>query len=97
VIRPEDGATIRRWQYARFEPGTDLEHTIDRYQVVRDGQMISSEEHHQSPATRSYTQQQAIVIYQEAGLKNIQVLREFTFEPAKPEDMTFSVLGFKTN
>src|SRR5919106_1182831 len=30
VIRPEDGATIRRWQYAHFDPDRDLEHTIDR-------------------------------------------------------------------
>jgi SAM-dependent methyltransferase len=97
VIRPDDGATIRRWQYVRFEPETDLEHTIDRYEVLRDGKVVASEEHHQSPATRSYTQQQAIVLYQEAGFKNIQVLREFTFEPAKPEDVTFSVLGFKPN
>ncbi len=57
--------------------------------------MVASEEHRQSPATRSYTQGQAIALYQEAGFKDIQVLREFTFEPAKREDMTFSVLGFK--
>ena len=97
VTRPEDGATVRRWQYARFDPETDLEHTIDRYEILSDGKVVASEEHQQSPATRSYTQQQAIVLYQEAGFKNIQVLREFTFEPAKPEDMTFSVLGFKPN
>lgn len=97
AIRPEDEATVRRWQYARFDPETDLEHTIDRYEILRDGQVIASEEHHQSPATRSYTQQQAIALYQEAGFKDIQVLREFTFEPVKPEDMTFSVLEFKPN
>ena len=97
VVRPEDDATIRRWSYTRFDPKTELEHSIDSYEILRDGVVISSEEHHRSPATRSYTQQQVIVLYEEAGLKNIQVLREFTFEPAKPEDLTFSVLGFKTN
>jgi ubiquinone/menaquinone biosynthesis C-methylase UbiE len=95
VVRPEDNATVRRWQYSRFDPETDLEHTIDRYEIVRDGKVIASEEHHQSPATRSYTQEQAIVLYQEAGFKDIQVFHEFTFEPAKPEDDTFCVLGFK--
>jgi hypothetical protein len=95
VIRPEDGATIRRWSHTRFDPATDFEHAIDRYEIIQDGQVIASEEHHQSPATRSYTQEQAIKLYQDAGFKDIQVLREFTFEPAKPEDMTFSVLGFK--
>lgn len=95
VVRPQDGATIRRWTYTRFDPQTGLEHTIDRYEILRDGQTVASEEHHQSPATRSYTQAQSIVLYEEAGFKDIQVLKEFTFEPANPEDMTFSVLGFK--
>ena len=95
VVRPEDGATVRRWQYSRFDPDTDLEHTIDRYEIVRDGKVTASEEHHQSPATRSYTQGQAIVLYQEAGFKDIQVFHEFTFEPVKPEDDIFCVLGFK--
>lgn len=95
VIRPEDGATIRRWSLVRFDPQTDLEHTIDRYEILREGQVTTSEEHHQSPATRSYTQDQAIALYREAGFEDIQVFHEFTFEPVKPEDMTFCVLGFK--
>ena len=95
VIRPEDGATIRRWQYSRFDPETNLEHAIDRYEIVKDGKVIASEEHNQSPATRSYTQQQAIALYEEGGFKDIQVFHEFTFEPVKPDDDTFCVLGFK--
>jgi SAM-dependent methyltransferase len=95
VVRPEDGATVRRWQYSRFDPNTDFEHTIDRYEIVRDGQVVSSEEHRQSPATRSYTQQQAIALYEESSFENIQLFHEFTFEPVRPEDTVFSVLGFK--
>jgi ubiquinone/menaquinone biosynthesis C-methylase UbiE len=95
VIRPEDGATIRRWSYTRFDPDTDYEHAIDRYEIMRDGAVIASEEHHQSPATRSYTQQQTIALYENAGFKDITVFHEFTFEPVKAEDTLFSVLGFK--
>lgn len=95
AIRPEDGATIRRWQYSRFDPQTDLEHTIDRYEIIRDGNVVASEEHKQSPATRSYTQQQAIALYQEAGFKDREVFHEFTFEPVRAEDDTFCVLGLK--
>jgi SAM-dependent methyltransferase len=95
VVRPEDGATIRRWQYSRFDPDTDLEHTIDRYEVIRDGNLIASEEHHQSPATRSYTQAQAVKLYQAAGFKDIQIFHDFTFDPVKPEDTVFCVLGLK--
>ena len=97
VIRPEDSATIRRWSFVRFDPSTDLEHTIDRYEILRDGQIIASEEHRQSPATRSYTQGQAVSLYEKAGFRDIQVFHEFTFEPVRPEDITFSVLGSRPN
>lgn len=96
VVRPEDGATIRRWQYSRFDPHTDLEYTIDRYEIIRDGNVIASEEHHQSPGTRSYTQHQAVALYQEAGFEDIQVFHDFTFDQVKPEDTVFCVLGFRT-
>lgn len=95
ALRPEDGATIRRWQHSRFDPETDFEHTIDRYQILRDGEVIASEEHSQSPATRSYTQRQASALYRAAGFTDIQVFHEFTFEPVRPDDTTFCVLGFK--
>ncbi len=95
AIRPEDGTTIRRWQYSRFDPATELEHTIDRYEIIKDGRVIQSEEHHQSPATRSYTQEQAINLYKQAGFKEILVFSGFTFEPVKPEDTIFSIIGSK--
>ena len=60
AVRPDDGATIRRWTYTRFDPETDFEHTVDRYEIIRDSKVIESEEHHQSPASRSYTREQAI-------------------------------------
>lgn len=95
VVRPEDGSTIRRWSSVRFDPDTGLEHSIDRYEVIRNGEVTEFEEHYQSPATRSYTQEQAVELYEKAGLKDIQVFHEFTFEPVRPESMTFCVLGFK--
>jgi SAM-dependent methyltransferase len=95
VVRPEDGATVRRWQYSRFDPDTDLEHTIDRYEILRDGTVFASEEHHQSPATRSYTQPQAAALYEQAGFQDVQVFHEFTFETVMPRDTTFCVLGLK--
>ena len=95
VVRPEDGATIRRWQYSRFHPETESEDTIDRYEIIRDGKLITSEEHQQSPGTRSYTQEQAVTLYQRAGFKDIQVFSEFTFEPVKLTDTVFSIIGTK--
>lgn len=95
AVRPEDGATVRRWQYSRFDPAAELEHTIDRYEIIKDGQVIQAEEHHQSPATRSYTQEQAIDLYKRAGFQEILVYSSFTFEPVKPEDTVFSIIGIK--
>ena len=95
VVRPEDGATVRRWQHARFDPETELEHTIDRYEIIREGNVFASEEHRQSPATRSYTQEQAMTLYQNTGFKDIQVFSEFTFEPVKLTDTVFSIIGVK--
>ena len=95
VVNPEDGLTYRRWSHTRYDPATRLEHTIDRYEVLRDGKVIASEEHVQSPATLSYTQEQAKDLYQSAGFKDIQIFHEFTFEPVRPDDTTFCVLGFK--
>jgi ubiquinone/menaquinone biosynthesis C-methylase UbiE len=94
--RPEDNATIRRWQHTRFDPETNLEHTIDRYEIIMDGQVVESEEHKQSPATRSYTQEQATNLYEEAGFNNIQIYSGFTFDPVKSEDLLFSLIGFKS-
>jgi hypothetical protein len=56
-VRPGDGAIVRRWSFSRYDPETQLEHTEDRYEVVRDGVILSNEYHSRSPATREYTQQ----------------------------------------
>ncbi len=92
-VRPEDGALIRRWSRAVFEPDRQLEHTQDRYEVIQEGEVIQTEEHQRSPATRWYTQEQAVRLYEEAGFTNIRLYRKFTREPASPQDTLFSVLG----
>ncbi len=49
--------------------------------------------HTRSPATRWYTQPQALRLYQEAGFTGMQVFKEFSQEAASPEDTLFSILG----
>jgi hypothetical protein len=70
-----------------------LESTEDRYEVLRDGAVIATEMHVSSPATRWYTQSQALHLYQEAGFTGMQVFKEFSQEAASPEDTLFSILG----
>jgi ubiquinone/menaquinone biosynthesis C-methylase UbiE len=94
-VRPEDGAVARRWSRVRFEVENQLEHTEDRYEISLEGNILASEHHQRSPATRWYTQEQARHLYQEAGLTDIQMFSNFTFEPAKEDDAIFCVVGRK--
>jgi len=95
AIRPEDGATVRRRGWYRFHPETQMDDSRDIWEVIKDGQVIESEGHEQAPATRSYTQQEVIALFKQAGFEDIQIFSKFTFEPVKPEDGIFSVLGTK--
>lgn len=95
TIRPEDGALVRRTGWSRFNPETNMEDTRDTWEVIQDGQVIESEVHEQAPATRSYTQAEAVALFEQAGFKDIQVFSEFTFDPVKPTDTLFSLTGIK--
>lgn len=95
ATRPEDGATVRRTGWYHFNPETQMEDTRDTWEVIKDGQVIESEIHEQSPATRTFSREEALKLFEEAGFQNIQILSRFTFEPVKPEDSIFSILGTK--
>ena len=92
-VRPEDGVLIRRWTRSTYHLPQQLEDTEDRYEVVREGEIIASELYTRSPATRWYTQEQAIHLYDEAGFTNIRIVSEFSQVPASQEDTIFSILG----
>ena len=89
----QDGALMRRTAWSCYDPTSELEETRDTYEVIMDEQVIDSETHVQSPATRSYSQEQALALYREAGFEDIQLYHEFTFEPVKSEDTLFCVQG----
>lgn len=93
AVRPEDGATIRRVARSWFDPESGCESTEDVYQVIAGGKVMAEEIHQRSPATRSYTQAQARALFEAAGLVNVRVYHEFTFEPANPEDTLFCLVG----
>jgi len=93
--RPEDGALVRRWSRADYDLEQQLESTEDRYEVIRDGELVSFEHHRRSPATRWYTQEDARRLYQEAGFRDVLTFKEFTRQPAEPEHAIFTVLGVR--
>ncbi|HEX9616683.1 MAG TPA: class I SAM-dependent methyltransferase [Anaerolineales bacterium] len=93
--RPEDGALVRRWARSTYDLRQQLEHTEDRYELVKDGEVVASEDHARSPATRWYTQEQAIALYKRAGFTGVRLNKEFTHEPASPEDTLFTIRGIR--
>lgn len=95
VVRPDDGATIRRWSRSRIDRVNALEHTEDRYEIILKGEIIASESHVRSPATRIYTQAQAIQLYTAAGFTDLRLTSNFTQEPAKPDDAVFCIWGIR--
>lgn len=88
-----DGTIIRRWIRTKYDHAEQLEHEENRYEVARDGAIVRTELHQRSPAVRWYSQAQAIACYEQAGLVDVAALSKFTFEPAKPEDTVFCVVG----
>lgn len=93
--RPGDGALVRHWAHAWYEPGDQTQHTEDRYEVLRDGELVESEDHKRSPALRWYTQGQAAQLYQNAGFASVQIYRGFEGVLASAADTVFSILGVK--
>ncbi len=93
-VRPEDGATVRRWSRARYDVVNQLEHTEDRYEVSLNGEVLASEHHVRSPATRWYTREQAVSLYAEAGFTDIHLYRfERTLQPALESDDIVVIIG----
>jgi SAM-dependent methyltransferase len=92
-VRPEDGLLVRRWLRSRFDAATRLEHTVDRYELVRDGEVVRSELHERSPATLSYTQPAIAELCRAAGFADVRLVSGFTDQPVKPEDTLFCVVA----
>ena len=79
-VRERDGALLQRMGRVWYDPQTECEHTEDLYQVALNGEVIAVEHHRRSPASRSYTQEQALRLFDEAGFRDLQVWRGFTQE-----------------
>ncbi|MEK7468794.1 MAG: methyltransferase domain-containing protein [Planctomycetota bacterium] len=91
AVRPADGAVFRRIEKCRFDPANGCEHTEDRYEVIVDGRVVGEETHRRSPATRSYTQEEARRLFLEAGFAEVTVTSGFRLVAAKADDLLFCV------
>jgi ubiquinone/menaquinone biosynthesis C-methylase UbiE len=96
ATREEDGVQFRRVSKSHYDPLSECEDTEDVYQMLVDGRVVAEEIHRRSPATRSYTQAQARGLFQHAGFVDVQLFSGFTFDPEKPDDALFVVVGRKS-
>ena len=94
-VRESDGALLQRMGRVWYEPETECEHTEDLYQVVVDGEVLASEVHRRSPASRSYTQAQARTLLEDAGFAAIQIKSGFSHEVAAPNTHLFTLIARK--
>ncbi|MFY7951250.1 MAG: class I SAM-dependent methyltransferase, partial [Armatimonadaceae bacterium] len=86
-----DGVLYRRVAITRVDPIERLEHTEDRYEKLIDGQVVRSEVHKRSPATRSYNQDQAVQLFEKAGFAAVETLKAFADTPAGRPDTLFVI------
>lgn len=93
ATRPDDGAVVRRWSRSTFDVVGQLEHTEDRYEVIRGGEVVEAEHQVRSPATRRYTQPQVMELYTAAGFADVRLVRGFTDVPTTEADTIFSAFG----
>ena len=92
AIRPDDGLLVRRWSRSCYDPATRLEHTADRYELLRDGEVVEAELHERSPATRSYGQDE-IALVPAARLRRRAGPARPLVETARRIDTLFTVVG----
>jgi ubiquinone/menaquinone biosynthesis C-methylase UbiE len=94
-IRESDGATVKRWSRNWYDAETQLEHSEERYEVIIDGVVVDTEHHIHSPATREYTQKQALDVFVAVGFVDLRVYKGFTREQASDNDEIFTISGLK--
>lgn len=95
-FRPEDGAVVRRWSRARYDPPARLEHTQDRYRVIREGILLAEEEHQRSPSTRWYSLDEARGLFTRAGFEEPAAYQAFGQIPAQSGDTIFTLVGSRS-
>jgi ubiquinone/menaquinone biosynthesis C-methylase UbiE len=95
ATRASDGAVFRRRTRSTYDMVAQLESTEDEYERVQDGRTVARQAQARSPATRWYTQEQAVALLRDAGYVDVRLTSGFTRQPAKPEDPLFCAIAVR--
>lgn len=93
ATRPSDGALVRRWFRCNYDVENRIQHTEDRYEIIKDGQIIHSESYISSPSLTWYKPSEAEAYLKQAGFSEVHTHSDFRFSPATDEDTSYIVLG----
>lgn len=93
AVRPSDGALVRKWFRCSFDAENSIQHTEDRYEIIKDGEIIHSETYISSPYVTWYKCSKAMEYLGQAGFSNVHAHSDFKLEPATDEDTSHIVLG----
>ena len=89
----EDGDTVRRFIREMYDHDQQLEHEENRYEMLRDGEVIESEFHSRCPCVRWYSQAQALALFEAAGFTDLRMTAAESDTPATPDDNSVKIRG----
>lgn len=95
AIRPSDGAVVRRWFRCSYDVPNRLQNTEDRYEIIRDGEVVTSQTFVSSPALTWYAPSEVTMMLTTAGFVDVRACVDFSDTPATDADTNFVVLGKK--
>lgn len=93
VVRPSDGALVRRWFRCKYDVENRLQDTEDRYEIIVDGNIVHSESYVSAPYLTWYKASEAIEHLERAGFVDVITHADFKFEAATDDDTSYIVLG----
>jgi ubiquinone/menaquinone biosynthesis C-methylase UbiE len=93
AVRPFDGALVRKWFRCSYDVENRIQHTEDRYEIIKDGKIIHSESYISSPFLTWYKCSEALEHLRQAGFSGVNAHSNFKPEPATDEDTSYVVLG----
>jgi ubiquinone/menaquinone biosynthesis C-methylase UbiE len=91
--RPEDGVIVRRSERARFDEESQLQHTENKYELLKEEEIIYTEIHRRSPATQHYSLAEIYSLLEDAGYTDVKAVVDASNKPASDSDGRFYISG----
>lgn len=88
-----DGSVLRRRFHGRFDAMAGVEHTVDEYELLRDGDVVERQTIHRSPATRHYARSEIARLHEAVGFRDVRWFGGFTTDPPGASDRVVTTLA----